>query len=264
MGHLIYTKHSIYCPECNQKRKLTTSEFESRIKNKFEHITLLSEYTNAFGTIKYKCDRCGYEHEAEAHSLLKRQDPCLNCTNRLPTDPVQLKDELESYANIEILSDFIRLSDTVDCQCKICNKKWKTKVAYIKSGYGVCPFCNTNSKGERAITKYLLERCIDFEPQKTFKQLISEKGRNLSYDFYLPNYNLLIEYQGEQHYEPVELFGGEDMLVKQQERDKIKRQYAKNNKYYLLEIPYWSFQDVDTILDDTLNNIKNCMQKEAI
>lgn len=64
----------------------------------------------------------------------------------------------------------------------------------------------------------------------------------LSYDFYLPDYNILIEYQGEQHYKPVP-FGGdiENAKIKfrnQIKNDNIKRYYANTNNIKLIEISY--------------------------
>ena len=57
----------------------------------------------------------------------------------------------------------------------------------------------------------------------------------LSFDFYVPQYNTCIEYQGVQHYKPVERFGGEEQFAIQQEHDELKRKYAKNNNFDLLE-----------------------------
>lgn len=64
--------------------------------------------------------------------------------------------------------------------------------------------------------------------------------------------NLLIEFQGIQHYEPVEIFGGEKQFKIQQEHDKRKREYAINNNIKLLEIPYWDFDNVEEILSREL------------
>lgn len=57
--------------------------------------------------------------------------------------------------------------------------------------------------------------------------------------FYLTDYNLAIEYQGEQHYRPIDYFGGKEKFEVQQKRDNIKRDYCKNNNINLLEIPYY-------------------------
>ena len=84
--------------------------------------------------------------------------------------------------------------------------------------------------------------------QAKFDDLIGTGNRKLSFDFYVYTYNLLIEYQGEQHYRPVEYFGGIEQFKIQQEHDRRKREYAKNNDINLLEIRY--DQDVGTVLDE--------------
>ncbi len=79
---------------------------------------------------------------------------------------------------------------------------------------------------------------------------------NLSYDFYLPNYNLLIEYQGEQHEKYTLVFHtSKEDFNKQQEHDKRKKDYAKENEIELLEIWYWDFDNIEEILNKQINNI---------
>lgn len=88
--------------------------------------------------------------------------------------------------------------------------------------------------------------------RKKIKGLIGVGNNPLSYDFYLSKYNLLIEYQGRQHKELVEAFGGEEYFKIQQEHDKRKRQYAKDHNIKLLEIWYWDFNSIEDILSREL------------
>ena len=64
---------------------------------------------------------------------------------------------------------------------------------------------------------------------------------------------MLIEFQGRQHYECVDIFGGEDQFKIQQEHDKRKRQYAKDNNINLLEIAYWDLKNIEKILSRELS-----------
>ena len=66
------------------------------------------------------------------------------------------------------------------------------------------------------------------------------------------DYNVLIEYQGEQHYEPQDFFGGEERYIEQQEHDKRKREYAKLHNIKLLEISYKNFDNITEILNKEL------------
>ena len=81
------------------------------------------------------------------------------------------------------------------------------------------------------------------------------KGVNnglLTYDFYLPKYNLLIEYQGEYHDNSIPMQTDFEFAI-QQEHDKRKKEYAINNGINLLEIWYWNFKDIEYILNNILN-----------
>lgn len=122
-----------------------------------------------------------------------------------------------------------------------------------------CPFCN-KSKGESLIGEYLDAHHITYESQKKFDDLKGMGNGLLSYDYYLPEYNLLIEYQGEQHYRPVSIFGGEDQFVVQQYNDDLKRTYAKNNNYLLLEIPYTEIKNTNELLNKNINTkiLRDC------
>lgn len=82
-------------------------------------------------------------------------------------------------------------------------------------------------------------------------------NRQLSYDVYICKLNIAIEYQGKQHFEPVEIFGGEEAFKKQQERDKLKRELSVQKGVHLIYINYW--EDITTELIE--NKIKEVMCK---
>lgn len=113
-----------------------------------------------------------------------------------------------------------------------------------------CPKCyKFKSRGEQAIQQYLEEHQIKYIPQKTFSPLNKSKYR---FDFFLPDYNLAIEYQGEQHYRDNGYFrDGLDII---QERDNIKKQYCLKNNIELLEISYKQFKNISNILSSRFND----------
>ena len=96
-----------------------------------------------------------------------------------------------------------------------------------------CPCYTINSKGEQEIEKVLIDFNIEYEKQKRLEEI-----KKAPYDFYLPQYKMLIEFQGRQHYEPVAQFGGKKQFIIQQEIDNRKRQIAQKAGYELLEISY--------------------------
>lgn len=97
----------------------------------------------------------------------------------------------------------------------------------------------------------MTEHNIEFEKEVTFDNLLgTSEERQLSYDFYVPKYNTLIECQGEQHDHPIEWFGGQKRFEKQKEHDKRKQDYAKEHGYIFLEIWYYDLKNLDEILND--------------
>jgi len=81
------------------------------------------------------------------------------------------------------------------------------------------------------------------------------KNKELRFDFAVFENNsllCLIEYQGEQHYQVVDIFDGETGFKQRQLNDQKKRDYCDKNNIYLLEIPYWSYSKIENILEDEL------------
>lgn len=111
-----------------------------------------------------------------------------------------------------------------------------------------CPACS-HSKGELKIREILENKNIEFTPQKRFPDCKDIKP--LVFDFYVPNLNLCIEFDGKQHFENIEYFGGEKAFKLTQKRDEIKNNYCRDNNIKLLRIRY--DQDIIEILDKELN-----------
>ena len=108
-----------------------------------------------------------------------------------------------------------------------------------------CPSCNIYaSKGETAISAFLLASGTIFETEKTFSNLVGFHKTLLRFDFYLPEHNTAIEFQGHFHYSSIM---GSD-LEKQVYYDGLKKEYCENNAINLLCIPYWLYEDVEAIL----------------
>lgn len=106
-----------------------------------------------------------------------------------------------------------------------------------------CPLCN-NSSNESKVEKLLKEKKIKFEAQKRF--LDCRDKRSLPFDFYLPDYNICIEYDGQQHFRPTDFGKCYSHLTEEakqnfeiiKKHDKIKTDFCKNNGIYLLRISY--------------------------
>ena len=141
----------------------------------------------------------------------------------------------------------------IKCQEDETHGSYLIRCTHFTSSGSRCPICK-EKRGERKIREHLTKNNIEFIPQKTFSNLLGTGNKPLSYDFYIPSKNLLIEFQGIQHYEPRD-FGGKDMkkaekkFEMQQEHDKRKREYVQQNNIDLLEISYLEEDKIEEILD---------------
>lgn len=126
----------------------------------------------------------------------------------------------------------------------------QTPNSHIKGKSG-CPKCN-ESKGERLTRLFLETKNIDYIPQKKFKEC--RIIRPLPFDFYLSELNVCIEYNGIQHYEPSQIFGGVKGFERVVKSDGIKKEFCKKEGIKLIIIKY--DEDVNKILTKELNKKK--------
>ena len=154
-----------------------------------------------------------------------------------------------------IIGDYIESHTSIEIECCKCKKIFSIIPNNAFSRGVRCPNCyqkQSTPKGERIISDVLKSYSIEYDTQKQFDNLIGVNGGKLSYDFYIPINNLLIEFQGEQHEHIVEYFGGEEKFKIQQEHDKRKRNYAKEHNIELLEIWYYDIDNIEKILESRL------------
>lgn len=101
------------------------------------------------------------------------------------------------------------------------------------------------SKGEQKIRSILLSENINFVQEKCFKDCINQKTNGqLRFDFYLPDYNCCIEFDGIQHFKDVGW--KEEHLEDTQYRDKIKNKYCNEHNIILIRIPYFDYSIIDS------------------
>lgn len=113
------------------------------------------------------------------------------------------------------------------------------------SGNG-CPKCNM-SHGEAKIENILKSRDIKYISQHKFEDC--KHIRMLPFDFFIPTFNLAIEYAGKQHFEAVDFFGGEVAFNALKNYDSIKDKYCSDNNIKLLRISYTDFNKISELLD---------------
>lgn len=226
-----------------------TIEIGHKVMYLFEHtnkISLINKYTKIGDDLEIKCHHCGQIFKRKPRIFLKSQAcPFCETFSKFKTKEVFEQQLIEKLGGeYTLLGDYTGTNETTLFRHNDCGFIFKSKPHTIL-GKTPCPKCKKfNSKGEIKIRKILDEHQINYQQQKRFKNLSSL----LSFDFYIQEYRLLIEFQGEQHFHAIPHFGGETKFLKQQENDKRKRQYCKDNKYSLLEISYKEMDNIENIL----------------
>lgn len=266
-----------YCRRENLSKKMSMgiecfSQKLQKIHGNNIEICKDSVYVNNATKIKLIChkkDENGVEHGEfwQLPTTSLNGCECLKCKKE-KLSKVHLIDSKEIEKRFKKLNgntyvyDFTTYKDTHTKMRMICPEHgefWQTPHLHL-SGQG-CPYCQ-ESKMERQIQSFLKNVNISFSRQKTFEWLKYKK--HLFLDFYLPDYNIAIECQGEQHFNVVEHFKESFEIC--QIRDKIKKNLCKENNiklFYYSNLKYDSFlgEKVYHTMEYLINAIKNYVEK---
>lgn len=143
-----------------------------------------------------------------------------------------------------------------ECKCDCGNIVYYSSRYLLSLGVNHCG-CETKSKGELEIRCILNGKHINFSEQYSFDDCLSPKGRRIRFDFAIMKNDIvlgLIEFNGQQHYEPVDFFGSKERFELQQQIDNIKRSYCISNNIPLLEISYEQLGKIN--LDNFLQKLE--------
>lgn len=249
------------CPRCSGKVRKTPEEFAEDIHKKTNgEFTVLGEFKSIKHFALVRHNVCGYEWDI-AYYNLERKRACPQCSDRVRyTKEVFEKAVLFKYGDeYEVLGDCVNNRSQVEVLHVKCGETFTISPTQLINQNMGCPFCNDGkiSKGESRIRTYLENDKINFTREVTFKDCKYE--RLLPFDFGILDENkkikMLIEFDGEQHYRPVEFWGGEKQFELQKLRDEIKTQYCKDSDIPLLRIPYWDFDNIEDILAKELKGV---------
>ena len=133
------------------------------------------------------------------------------------------------HERFEYLTEYVTAKTKIHIKCKKCGHKFWQQASSHLSGCG-CPFCN-ESRLEKEVTNFLISKGVNHEKQKKIDWL----GRQ-SLDFFLPDYNIAIECQGIQHFEPIDFFGGESSLAEIVKRDNRKLSKCLSNNLKMIYV----------------------------
>lgn len=189
-----------------------------------------------------ECPICHEDFICQSNHIKKRQIAgCQSCVRSMRED---LTGRVFGHLTVKrMLPAKCNERSLCYCICDCGSSNVIVQANHLKSGETRSCGC-VLSFPEEYIASLLAENNIEFEKQKSFPNLRYKNP--LRFDFYLPNKNMVIEYNGEQHYRPVEYFGGEAALEIVKKRDMIKCDYCIENNIGLLIIRY--DEDIKEIL----------------
>ena len=271
------------CPKCANCYSMTPEERKNLLEitygDKFDFSLVdFNLVINEKVKFKIKCKSCGQVLEKSFSRIdFSKEMFCPYCETHQKRTTESFIEELKQIWGDKYIYDNVVYVDAftpVEILCREHGSFWKTpnRILEQKDSPEICPRCLL-SIGESIIEDFLTEKCFKHIPQKKYKDLFRTfskalnktfKHKNpLKFDFYLPDYNLCIEYQGEQHTKVVDYWGGNLTFLDMQERDQMKRDYCKYNKISLLEI-YFNvpLDQIKSLLENLLKTY-NFLEKPA-
>jgi len=244
------------CPECgNNKKGLSHRTSLSNLIILFESLHHTINGSPKYGYHKLRsnlltdygefyCFKCG-KYFIQTLISHKRGGGCKRCADKM--NGFNCRKSVEQFV-IDAVSEhggdynytmvnYTNAHIHIMIWCKMCQKFfWQTPHNHLH-GCG-CPSCR-HKRAERRTSMWLTYNTFKYETQWTYTDLVGmSEYRRLSYDFYLPEHNTLIECDGGQHFKAVDWFGGDVGYKRQQEHDRRKTQYAIDNNIKLIRIRY--------------------------
>lgn len=238
IGHERYNKESF----CDREEDIVSGEY-----------IMLGDYTTALKKTLFKHNICGYEWmiiPCNFHAG-KRCPKCAGNAKLTKNIFCGREEDIKS-GEYSMLGEYINTRTKTLFKHNICGYEWEIEPRAFHDGER-CPRCK-QSAGESCISDLLSNLNIPFEAQKRFNTCKYKKP--LPFDFYV-NDSFLIEYDGKQHFKPINFSGkGAEWAIKNYElgklRDSIKTQWAKDNGIPLVRIPYIEFDNIEQIIKDSI------------
>ena len=242
------------CPHCSERSWINRKkniEYINEIISK-EGYKFLEEYTTAKTKMKCSCPN-GHIFEINWNNF-KNGKRCPLCNRENKSFSYEQVKEIVSKENYKLISkEYKNSKEKIELKCSK-GHIYSATFDSFKRGKR-CPHC-ISSKGENKVKEVLINNNIEYIQQYKFKDCKNINA--LPFDFYLPKYNIAIEYDGEQHYKIID-FGGKDKEVAKKEFenrkkcDNIKTQYCLDNNIKLIRIPYWEYDNIEKIIKNKLN-----------
>lgn len=224
-------------------------------ENGYQLLTSIKDYINVKMDAYFICPKHGKQKMKLENLIMGHK--CFSCSYENRFESVRYsQDEVKSIIENVNRNKWINYGEYKNSTCHnlsilcSCGKEYVTTLTnYMRKGVQTCYSCsNKESVGEKIIKKFLENNNIVFEQEKRFQDCRDK--RSLPFDFYLPEYNLCIEFDGIQHFK--ELSNNYYNLKKIQYHDSIKNSYCKNKNINLLRISYLDRVNISEIISQEL------------
>ena len=244
------------CRACWNKSKTLVNFSDVRDKLERNGITVTSGTCVKVEDVSLKCNACGFEFSKRLEAAA-RSPKCPRCEEVDRQKKAEARIELRKAERIERQKQKREVKEATLLRrymdngyslmkkdgAKVvfrhdkCGRLYETTLCSMQRGSGcrACSRCGT-SKAVEEIEQLLDAHSIRYEREKRFESCMFQ--RHLFFDFFLPDYKTLIEYNGEQHYRATEYFGGQKALEKYKARDTFKVEWAKANGFNLVVIAW--------------------------
>lgn len=236
------------CPKCAGNMKKTQAQFLSDVKKILgKQYEVLDEYKSYASKIKVRHVECNRVYITTPASIY-RGNLCNLCSRSKKKTTSEFSEEVTcvSRGRYELMGEYSTAHIKTAFKHIDCGKTYLATPHKFLNG-NRCPHCR-QSKGEVSISDWLIRKGITYVTQESI--YIQGRKQPLRLDFFVRG--VAIEYDGEQHYKPIEAWGGETELIKIQRRDDIKTKYCADNNIPLIRIPYWEYDNIDAILTEKL------------
>lgn len=256
-GHIIKSTMNDYrrygCTECNKLRKkeIPYTELKNAMSEiGYELLSPLEDFETKKTKMKYRCSK-GHINMISYEKFMSGKR-CPDCANNKQYTYDFVKTYIENEGYKLVSEEYKNVDGKLLIKCPK-GHVFETSFYSFKNNSVRC-YCERESKGEKAIREYFINNSIEFVSQKRFEDCRNIK--TLPFDFYLKQYNLCIEYDGEQHFDEKHSYSKESFR-QTQINDEIKNNYCEQKGITLVRIPYWEFKNIDNILANIIKNFND-------
>lgn len=253
-----FRTYKIGCTYCSGRHRTVKSVQEIFDK---KNIELISEYSKTEEGIVCRCKVCGYIWDTRFHYVTREGRGCPSCglerrrQAKLRTTEQFISDLKSVNENISVVGEYIGAHKKVLCRCNVCGEEWDAYPSNLLNRSAGCPRCHL-SIGERELLDTLEALAIPYTPQ--FHINDGNGKMPLRFDAYSEEYMTAFEYNGEQHYFPVDfahrgIQWANDEFESTKARDCRKVKYCEENGIKMVIIPYWDRDNMKKIIEESLN-----------